>query len=711
MRRVLIASCAAVAAAGLIPIDGRASESVPLGVPAHVAGPSWLHAPLATHPIVENRGDWQAAPTLVSGTSAYSSGEFLFQDFVYDAYGANTTDAPMAPPDTSPSSTGGLASAPTGDVAQPSDTNRFGGNAGDLLEVRARPVEGGVAYRITLNTAKVADASIVAIGIDRDANPSTGRDDWGSGLGSLGDLGLEHVLVTWGSGAELDGTPVESTIDLESNQIDVTLPFDAGRDTWRHYVVAGVHAGNGTFAPLAELPTATQPGGAHGTTAPPVLNVGFRRAEQEPMGVDTNETGGRGAYGWGSWRDHAQAKALAARDISPFHADIDFGDLRDGVEATTVPTTGFLDRLLVSHLDLGEGVRPGTPGDTLLGPVQPYGLYLPEGRDLDAPAPFTLLLHAAACNYNQYAAQAPQLLAELGEQLDSIVLTPQARGPVVGYGGIGEVDTFEAWADVAARYPLDFDQVTLTGISMGGAGTFRLASLYPDLFARAFPIAGQGSEVIDIAENLRNLPLLMWNGLPDELVRADQYIPYQQRLEQLLYRHEQDVFPLVDHLVRPLGSGTDFSRGVAFLGEAAVDRDPSRVTYRVIPEMANADLDLVYDRAYWVSGIAVATGAAQGDVDVVDLAADEGPPTTTVFTEPGEDPEPYVARGVRWRPTTAPTVNGIRATLRGVTEVTLDLTRTQVDLDQPVHVDVDTDTPVKVILLLGGGAQQERYFS
>lgn len=421
------------------------------------------------------------------------------------------------------------------------------------------------------------------------------------------------------------------------------------------------------------------------------------------MGVNTTETGARGAYGYGSWRDHAQAKALAARDITAFAADIDFDKLTRGVRESNVPTSGFMDRLYVSHLDLGEGVRPAPQAggsDILLGPVQPYALYVAPTLDDSAPVPFTLLLHAAACNYNQYGVQAPQLHDVLGDDRDGIVATPQARGQTVGYGGLGEVDTFEVWADVASRYPLDFDSVALSGISMGAIGSFRLASLYPDLFARVFPIAGHGQAVIAIAENLRNVPLLMWNGLPDELVRADQYLPYQQRLEALRYRHEQDVFPATDHVVHPLGSGTDFSRGAMFLSTGLIDRDPRRVTYRVMPAMANPTLHLTYDGAYWVDGIRVAQGATQGTVDVIDLAAIEGEPTTAVFTEPGTDPEPYVARGVEWSAgSNESQANGLKVVLRGVSAVTLDVGRTDIDSRRAIDIDVDADGPFTFTLI------------
>ena len=52
-------------------------------------GPEILHRPPAHAPQLEKTGVWRAEPILVSGTSAYRDGEFLYQDFLYDDPGAN----------------------------------------------------------------------------------------------------------------------------------------------------------------------------------------------------------------------------------------------------------------------------------------------------------------------------------------------------------------------------------------------------------------------------------------------------------------------------------------------------------------------------------------------------------------------------------------------------------------------------------------------
>src|SRR5437660_786230 len=52
---------------------------------------------------------------------------------------------------------------------------------------------------------------------------------------------------------------------------------------------------------------------------------------------------------------------------------------------------------------------------------------------------------------------------------------------------------------------------------MGGIGSFKLRSQFPDLFARAHPTVGFETNN-DMLASRRNGPVLMWNALTDELV-------------------------------------------------------------------------------------------------------------------------------------------------------------------------------------------------
>ena len=76
------------------------------------------------------------------------------------------------------------------------------------------------------------------------------------------------------------------------------------------------------------------------------------------------------------------------------------------------------------------------------------------------------------------------------------MITPSGRGTDGWYYGAAGADTFEVWADVARRYELDPGYTAISGYSMGGYGTYKFATQYPDLFAAGQPVVGppgQGS--------------------------------------------------------------------------------------------------------------------------------------------------------------------------------------------------------------------------
>ncbi len=68
-----------------------------------------------------------------------------------------------------------------------------------------------------------------------------------------------------------------------------------------------------------------------------------------------------------------------------------------------------------------------------------------------------------------------------------------------------------------AEYPeIDPNRVYLTGLSMGGFGTFDLISRRPDLFAAAMPLCGGGS--VGQVSQFKNLPIWVFHGSLDDAV-------------------------------------------------------------------------------------------------------------------------------------------------------------------------------------------------
>jgi len=689
-------------------------------------GPDFLYTDPVVPPQLETVGEWEADPLLVSGECAYRNGEFLYQDYVYDDKGANTTENPD--PFWPEPAIQGL-NAPTGNFVYPDDWDRYGNNAADLLEFRTRPGESGVQYRLTLQTMREPEIAAVAIGID--TGGESGTDEWGYGLGSLGELNLDHVVVTWGTGGEIvsaDGSTesIPSSVDVDRNQIDVSTPLDPGDETWRHYAVVGLwDAEEKQFTQIADEPGDDQPGVSNGTNPPPVFNVAFRF--DEPLLASTGEANvgnptrledidpSEPSESYGHYREHAQANALAARDISDMGVDIDFRKLGDGVREQSVPDSGLQFRLYASRFDFGEGIdveerdNPSQNTSTahvLLNRIQPYTVYVPEGYQPDGENPLHLVLHGGASVYTSIGKE--NYLRQLGEERDAVVVVPEARGPNLFYEDEGILDVFEVLADALSQYSIDTDRITVSGASMGGFGTFKTTSMYPDLFSRAFVYVGDAA--VPLLDNLRHVPVVLWNGRDDEIVPPSRYNPTADRLRELGYRHELSEFLGFGHVTFSAydqwGPIKSFFDG-EYLGEETKTTRPARVTYRRVSEYEYPELDLVCDGAYWVSGITLAEGADEGLVDVTDLATTEPEPVPEAYTDSGRFPGKHVTTGTRWCHSSAPvsSENALAVELDGVAAVTVHVDETSIDRDQPITLDVDSSSEATIRLRSRAGVR------
>ena len=77
--------------------------------------------------------------------------------------------------------------------------------------------------------------------------------------------------------------------------------------------------------------------------------------------------------------------------------------------------------------------------------------------------------------------------------------------------------------DIAARYAVDPRRICLTGLSMGGYGTWHLAARYPDRFAAIAPVCGGGLASLGFPEKaraLRDVPVWAFHGALDTNVPA-----------------------------------------------------------------------------------------------------------------------------------------------------------------------------------------------
>ncbi len=167
------------------------------------------------------------------------------------------------------------------------------------------------------------------------------------------------------------------------------------------------------------------------------------------------------------------------------------------------------------------------PADALKKVHYEYLTYLPENYDSTKhdQYPLIIYLHGSSVkgdDLNKVRRYGLPYFLDHGKQLDFIVVAPQCPW--------GKRWSSENWLDTMmlelnSKYRIDPDRIYLTGISLGGFGTWELANLYPNTFAAIAPVCGGGKA--EYVENIFHIPCWVFHGVQDKLVsvfRADQMV-------------------------------------------------------------------------------------------------------------------------------------------------------------------------------------------
>ncbi|MET0394618.1 MAG: prolyl oligopeptidase family serine peptidase [Chitinophagaceae bacterium] len=146
-----------------------------------------------------------------------------------------------------------------------------------------------------------------------------------------------------------------------------------------------------------------------------------------------------------------------------------------------------------------------------------YLLYLPNhyADDTLQRWPLMVFLHGAGERGNdveKLKANGPPMLAAQGKQFPFIIVSPQARENTTWKPD----QLVTLLDDIKSSYRVDADRVYLTGLSMGGFGTWDLAMKFPERFAAIAPVCGGGDTTT--VRTLRHMPVWCFHGAKDDVV-------------------------------------------------------------------------------------------------------------------------------------------------------------------------------------------------
>lgn len=201
----------------------------------------------------------------------------------------------------------------------------------------------------------------------------------------------------------------------------------------------------------------------------------------------------------------------------------------------------------------------------------PYRILYPENYDKSKKYPLILVLHGAGERGNDNEKQLVHgaklfLKAENRTQFPAIVVFPQC--PSDSYWATSSIDrsknpiqfrfnydSIPNWPQAAAialveklklEESIDNSRVYITGLSMGGMGTFEAVYRNPGLFAAAAPICGGGNETL-YNDKVKETAFRVFHGDADAVVKVDLSRNMVARLKELKVPVEYIEYPGVNH--------------------------------------------------------------------------------------------------------------------------------------------------------------------
>jgi len=195
-----------------------------------------------------------------------------------------------------------------------------------------------------------------------------------------------------------------------------------------------------------------------------------------------------------------------------------------------MPLLCCLPTALRADEDFEARIYKSSDGGVLL-----YRIHIPKNIDVVGKYPLIVFFHGAgergADNKKQLSAGVRKLLNYSKKNNEPVVIiapqcpqsrqwvdTPWARTAHVmpKEPSLPMKLTLELLKDIMSRQQIDQGRIYVTGLSMGGYGTWDIIQRRPDLFAAAIPICGGGDGLA--ADKIKNIPIWAFHGDQDRAV-------------------------------------------------------------------------------------------------------------------------------------------------------------------------------------------------
>lgn len=155
--------------------------------------------------------------------------------------------------------------------------------------------------------------------------------------------------------------------------------------------------------------------------------------------------------------------------------------------------------------------------------VYPYAIYVPEDYTPRRHWPAIVFLNGSG---ERGTDGVKQTLVGMGpaigahpERFECIVIMPQLQPNMVWHQDESVRLALACLEATETEYRIDPNRIALTGLSLGGYGTWYMGALHPERFCALGPVCGGGDP--DKARELAKTPIWAFHGAADPVVPAD----------------------------------------------------------------------------------------------------------------------------------------------------------------------------------------------
>jgi len=175
-----------------------------------------------------------------------------------------------------------------------------------------------------------------------------------------------------------------------------------------------------------------------------------------------------------------------------------------------------------------------------------YLIYIPKEKPASGKYPLLLFLHGrgeSGTDLELVKKHGPPSFLNENSGFPFVTVSPQCSNEDVWQPKL----LLKLLDAIEAELPIDKKRVYVTGLSMGGYGTWDLAQTAPDRFAAIAPICGGSSFDLDEIDVLKDLPIWAFHGAKDEVVPPSETTKLVDHLQSLGSDVKYTLYPDADH--------------------------------------------------------------------------------------------------------------------------------------------------------------------